>query len=177
MNLITDAKKIAAAITSIKGRGTKLDADIQLAGLSVLQHAKNTGDTTLADRLVDAMPKGARKLALVEWLLAFGTFRKIDASTKAGKDAIAAGRLFQHDGTRVLNLDGAMAKEWHEFRKEPAPHTAFDAQASTKTLLKKLQDAAVAGLTVEGKIEAAANLRAALALLEAPAAQHEAAML
>lgn len=177
MNLITDAKKIAAAITSIKGRGTKLDADIQLAGLSVLQHAAKTGDTTLADKLVDAMPKGGRKLALVEWMLAFGTFCKIDGHTKAGKDAIAAGRLFQHDKSRTLMLEQATAKEWHEFRKEPAPHTAFDAQASSKALLKKLQDAAASGMTLEGRAEAAANLRAALAMLEQAPAVHGAALI
>lgn len=168
MNLITDAKKIATAIASIKGRGTKLDADIQHAALSVLQHCANTGDTTLADKLVQAMPKGGRALALVEWMLAFGTIRKLDAKSKDEKKAIEAGRIFQDDKkNRTLDLAGAQAKQWHEFRKEAAISTAFDAQASTKRLLAALQNAAAQGMTVEGKAEAAANLRAALEVLEA----------
>lgn len=158
--LIEGADQIGKAIASIAGRGAKLDTDIQRAGLSVLSHVAKHNDTTLADKLVHAMPKGARKLALVEWLLAFGTFGKLDA--KVDKDAVAAGRLFKHDKTRRVDLAGAEAKPWHEFRKEPPVMTAFDAGAAVRSVLSRMTNAQAAGLTVQNR-EAA--IREAEALL------------
>lgn len=164
----TDAAKIKAAIASIRLRGMKLDADIQAAGLDVLKHAATHGDTTLADALVHAMPNGSRKLALVEWMLAFGTFAKINVQSKAGKEAAAMGRLFQHDKERQGDLVGAELKLWTEFKKEPHVLTAFDAQGSMKAFLRKLTEATDKGLTVEGQAEAIALCHAALAKMGAP---------
>lgn len=163
----TDTKAIKTAIASIKTRGLKLDVDIQAAGLDVLKHAATTGDTTLVDTLVHALPAGSRKLALVEWLLAYGTFGKLNVQTKEGKAAAEAGRLFQHDKTRTGDLVGAEMEPWTEFKKEPHVLTAFDAQGSMKAFMRRLADAETKGLTVEGKAEAAAMMRAALAKLEA----------
>lgn len=166
----TEAAAVKKAIAGIKARGLKLDADIQAAGLDVLYHAAKHGDTTLADALVHALPNGSRKLALVEWMLAFGTFAKLNTSTKDGKAAAAAGRLFQcakKDG-RVGNLHGAELKLWTEFKKEPHVLTAFDAQGSMKSFLRKLTEATDKGLTVEGQAEAIALMHAALAKMGAP---------
>lgn len=168
--LIEGAAAINKAIDSIKNRGAKLDASIQLAGLSVLAHATEHGDTTCADRLVLAMPKGARKLALVEWMLAFGQMRKLNAKNKDDAEAIKAGRLFQLDRTRVLNMQGAQDKHWHEFKPEAAIATAFDAQAAVKALLTRMQNAAAAGLTIEHKQAALADAQALVAMLSEEAA-------
>lgn len=158
MKYYTTATDINKAINSIKGRGAKLDADIHKAGVSVLAHAAQHGDTTLADALVHAMPKGGRKVALVEWMLAFGTFAKLDP--KADKDAVQAGRLFKHDKARTLNLDGAIEKCWTEFKKEPDVLTAFDAQAAVQSVIRRMQSAVSAGLPIEHKAEALAQARA-----------------
>lgn len=72
MTKYMSAAEINKAIASIHTRGKKLDADIQTAGLSILNHANEHGDSTLADKLVLALPKGSRKLALTEWLLEIG---------------------------------------------------------------------------------------------------------
>lgn len=163
MQIIKAAADIKKAITSIANRGAKLDGDIHRAGVSVLAHASEHGDSTLADSLVNAMPKGGRKLALVEWMLAHGQLAKLDP--KADKEAIAAGRIFKLDRTRTLDLKAAIETSWVEFKKEAAAHTAFDAQAAVKSVLARLKAANEKGLTVEHKAEALAEAQALVAAL------------
>lgn len=163
--IIKGAAAIDKAIASIKNRGVKLDGSIQLAGLSVLAHASEHGDSTLADRLVAAMPKGARKLALVEWMLCFGQMRKLDNKNADEAQRIKEGALFKLDRTRTLNLEGASDKLWHEFKPEAAPSTAFDAQAAVAALIKRLKAAQASGLTIEHKAEALAQAQALVVAL------------
>ncbi len=173
MQIIKTAALITKAINSIAGRGAKLDHDIHVAGVSVLAHASEHGDTTLCDKLVQAMPKGGRKLALVEWMLAFGQIAKLDP--KLDKDAIAAGRLFKLDRSRTYNEVGAVEKSWTEFKPEAAVHTAFDAQAAVTSLLARLNKAAADGLTIEGKAEALAKAQELVSVLAAEPTKREAA--
>lgn len=163
MQVIKSAPLILKAITSIANRGAKLDADIHVAGVSVLVHAAEHGDTTLCDKLVNAMPKGGRKLALVEWMLAFGMIAKLDP--KADKDAIAAGRIFKLDRSRKHDEAGAIGTPWTEFKPEAAVHTAFDAQAAVTLLLARLNKATSSGLTIEGRAEALAKAQELVAAL------------
>jgi hypothetical protein len=164
MQIIKGAAEIKKAISSIGNRGVKLDADIHKAGVAVLAHATEHGDTTLADALVQAMPKGGRKLALVEWMLAYGQLAKLDQKTD--KDAIAAGRLFKLDRARTLDVAAAIATPWTEFKKEAPVLEAFDAQAAVHSLLARLQGAAKAGKTIEGSAAALADAKALVAMLE-----------
>ncbi len=80
MKLISGAPAIIKAIASISTRGAKLDGDIHATACSTLQHLDECGDYMLAERLVQAMPKGSRKLALVEFMLAYGKVRILDKS-------------------------------------------------------------------------------------------------
>ena len=163
MQILKTDTEIKKAIASIANRGAKLDGDNHPAGVSVLAHASEHGDSTLADKLVNAMPKGGRKLALVEWMLAHGQITKLDP--KADKEAIAAGRIFKFDRTRTLDLQGAMETSWVEFKKEASVHTAFEAQAAVKAVLARLKAANEKGLTVKHKAEALAEARALVAAL------------
>ena len=169
MQIIKTAAEIKKAIASIANRGAKLDGDIHKAGVSVLSHSSEHGDTTIADRLVHAMPRGSRKLALVEWMLAYGQLAKLDP--KADKEAIAAGRIFKLDRTRTPDIEGAIKDSWVTFKKEASVHTAFDAQAAVKSVLARLKQANAKGLTVENKVQALAEAQALVALLSAPAAE------
>lgn len=169
IKLITGAAAIDKAIASIKNRGAKLDNDIQLAGLSVLAHTAEHGDTGVMDRLVQAMPKSARKLALVEWMLAYGCARKLNPKDKAEAQAIKEGRVFKYDKTRTLDLESAEAKPWHTFKPEAAPSTAFDAQYAVAALLSRMRGAAARGMSIEHKAEALADARALVAMLEGDA--------
>ena len=74
INLITGSTAINKAIDSIAARGKRLDTDIHKAALSTLYHVlhggkdgKPSGDTTLFERLVEAMPRSGRAKALVTW--------------------------------------------------------------------------------------------------------------
>jgi hypothetical protein len=147
--LYSNTADITKAITSIKNRGGKLDADIQLAGLSILQHIEQHGDTTLADKLYDAMPKGARRLALAEWMLAFGMIRALKKQDAADKEAIAAGRSFSIDRTKKTDMPGATAMQWHEFKPEKhVTEEAFDVQAEVQKLLGRIQKAQASGRAI-----------------------------
>lgn len=163
---LLNAQAIEKAITSIKSRGAKLDQSIWEAGVSCLNHASEHGDTTLLDKLLNALPKGSRKLAFTEWVLAHGQVRLLDSKVKAEKIRIKAGGTFILDRERTLDLKGAMQKSWVEFKPEPSVQTAFDLQGSVQALVKRYESAVSKGLTVEGKDDALATLKALMAELE-----------
>lgn len=166
MELYKGAAAINKAIDSIKNRGAKLDASIQQAGLSVLAHASEHGDTTCADRLVQAMPKGARKLALVEWMLAFGQMRMLEKAKPEEAERIKGGAVFKLDRERTLDMDAASEKMWHEFKKEAAVQTAFDAQAAVAALLGRMRGAVAKGMSIDHKAQALADAKALVSMLE-----------
>ena len=166
VKLIVGAAEIDKAIASIGRRGAKLDDDIQLAGLSVLAHTAEHGDTGVMDRLVNAMPKSARKLALVEWMLAYGRARKLNPHDKDEAKAIQDGRVFKVDKERTLDLESAQGKPWHTFKPEATPITAFDAQAAVASVLARMRGAAAKGVSIKHKDQALADARALVALLE-----------
>lgn len=165
--LYKGAAQINKAIDSIKNRGAKLDASIQIAALSVLAHASEHGDTTCADRLVHAMPAGARKLALVEFILAFGQMRKLDKTDEVEALAIKNGMLFKIDRSRKLDMEGAASMEWYKFKPEAAMLEAFDAQKAVASLLGRLRSAAAKGLSIEHKDKAIAEAQQLLTMLQA----------
>lgn len=72
--VITDKAGIEKAIASVANRGAKLDADIHLAAVSIMHHFAAHNDITLANRLIDAMPKSGRKNALILWFTTYGKF-------------------------------------------------------------------------------------------------------
>lgn len=164
--IISGAAEIKKAIASIANRGAKLDGDIQSAALSVLAHIEQHGDTTLADALVNAMPKSGRKLALVEAMVGCGMIRVLGKEELTEEDKLHA-RVFALDRTKATNLDALQAKPWYEWRKEAPVAVAFDIQKSTTTLLTRIKAAAMKQGGLTGVAEARKNLEAMLALLPA----------
>ena len=165
MSKFMTAAEINKAIASIASRGKKLDVDIQTAGLSILNHVQEHGDSTLADKLVLALPKGSRKLALTEWLLAFGKLRILSKTNPDDAARIAGGAIFAYDKTKHTDLESADAKPWYDFKPEPDVLTAFDAQSAVRAVLAKLTKAQAGGLTIENRalaLEAAHKLVSAL---------------
>lgn len=162
--IIANAADIKKAIASIANRGAKLDNDIHTAAVSVLAHAAKHGDSTLADALVQALPKGARRNALIQMLLSYGTLVMVDKAV-----AKATGRMFQHDKTRQFDEAGAIANPWYNFKKEADPLTVFAADKAVQALLDKLTKAKANGLTVEGAEAALATAKALVAALEGAA--------
>lgn len=164
--LITERAKLIKAIDSIQTRGKRLDNDIQVAGLSVLSAMSKDNDSTLADRLVHAMPRGDSTKALTGWLLAYGNVRLLDKADPAEAEAIKQHkRIFAYDKSRTVNLADAEAKPWHTFKKDTTPQDALDVQAAVHSLINRVKNATTKGMTVKGRNEALAQLdelRAAL---------------
>lgn len=75
MQLIVESKPLAKLVMSIAERGVKLDSDIHLAACSVLAHTAAHRNKTLIGNLVDALPKSARRKALIDWFEAFGPYK------------------------------------------------------------------------------------------------------
>ena len=149
MKLMKLTAEINKAIESIAKRGAKLDGDIQVAAVSVIAHLDEHGDFTLAERLVHAMPKGSRKLALVEFLLAFGKVRLLDKENAEDKDRITAGGVFGFAKDKTTNVDGAMEKAWYEFKPEAPVLESFDVQAAVAALIKKVEGLQKKGVTIK----------------------------
>ena len=163
---LLNAVAIDKAITSIKTRGANLDKSIWECGVSCLAHASEHGDTTLLDKLLNALPKGSRKVAFVEWVLAHGQVRLLSNKVKAEKVRIKNGATFILDRERTLDLEGAMQKSWVEFKPEPSVQTAFDLQGSVQSLITRYESAVKKGLAIENKDDALATLKALTEALE-----------
>ena len=148
-----DAKQIQIKINAIAKAGKKLDQDIQETGLAIIAHVEQFGDVTLADSLFNALPKGARSLALAEWFLAFGKLRTLP------KDKQEGGRVFGYDKAKVTDVESATATPWYEFRKEPNVADAFDAAKAVAALIKKIRKARDEGIEVRNAAAAIAALK------------------
>lgn len=132
------AKEITASINSIKLAGQKLDDKIQSVALEVLEHIEEHKEASLACKLYQAMPKGARKNALVAWFLEFGA---IKVNTGKTKDDIPL--VFAKD--TATDITGATANPWFNFKKEKAPSEEFDFDKALASLIKKAKKAMEAG--------------------------------
>lgn len=166
MKLHNTAAAIDTAIKSIALRGKRLDHDIHVTGTSCIQHIELHGDVTLLNRLVLALPKGARKTAFVEWALAFGKVQVLDKGNAKDADAIARGDIFKFDKTKTTKLEDAIAKAWYEFKPEGDILDHFDVNAVVAQLMRKYSKAQKDGLKIEGIEDAKAQLRALMQSLE-----------
>lgn len=160
MKLITDNAALAKAIKSIATRGQKLDQDIHVAGVSCLAHIAEHSNTTLLNDLVNALPKGARKHAFVEWALAYGNVRTLDRANEADQDKIAKGQVFALDRTKTFDPDGAIANAWYNFKPEADLLTAFDVNKAVAQLVKRVTKASRDGAALEGVQDALKQLKA-----------------
>lgn len=163
--LLKGSDAIHKAIKSIQTRGANLDQSIQLAGLSILQHIEECGDTTLADKLFDAMPKGSRRVMLAEWFMAFGLIRALSAKDKDDAKRLQAGAHFGIDRTRKTDLAAAEAKPWFEMKKQEAAAEALDVYKSVRAVLARLSAAAKDGREIVNKEKALAEVESLRILL------------
>lgn len=159
-------KQTAILIASIAKTGVKLDAQIQEAGLAALYHTSQNSEASLLDKLFNALPKGARKLAFVEWVLAHGQVRTLSAQNKSDKAMLQAGCTFRFDAEKVLDLESATATVWTNFKPEASVSTAYDIQHAAKGVFKRAQEAVQQGKALKGADLALSDLKALVAFLE-----------
>ena len=147
--LIIGSALIQKAIDSIGKRQTNLLRDIQKAGLSIISHVDQHADTTLADRLFNAMGKGSRRVSLAQWFITYGKMRLLDKAVPEEAAAIKAGRIFQFDKARTTDLMSAAAMPWQNMQKEQAVKDVFDVHAAYLSLMKRIQAAQKSGAKIE----------------------------
>lgn len=167
--LIEGTDAIRAEVASVAKAGKKLDDRIQVLGLSVMHHIEAHGDVTVAGQLINevfgALSKGHRKLAFVEWMLAYGKVAvNMDPKTKGTMPLLFA-------KTKTTNLEGAATKQWFDFKPEPAVDQAFDFARLLGALIGKAEKAAATGKEVIGADLLAAVRQVNIASAAVPAAE------
>lgn len=75
MEIIREVGTLTKRIGAFARLGKKWAQEARVLALSTLVHAATHGDITLATRLVNAMPAGARKAAMVDWFENFAPVR------------------------------------------------------------------------------------------------------
>jgi len=144
-------------------RGTKWVKDGQTYALEVLGHVDKHGDSTVADSLVAAMPKGTKRNGMIEFMLAFGKL-----IVHPGADA-KQGKFFAFSKEKSTDLAAAAKKPWYDFQPDTPPIEVFDAQAATISALLKIVSTAGKAKSVEHG-DALAKVLALLAELAPDAA-------
>lgn len=158
MELIRNLPELNKAIAKIKTAGKKLDDTIQMVGMSCLQYAEEHGQVTPASDLFKALPKGARRNALAEWMVAYGKIT-VKTTTEIAAWAAEKGKgkeeapVFNYAKDKKTDLAEAEAKPWYEFRPERPVQEVFDAQQAAQALLKRIQKAKTAAAEGTMKIE------------------------
>lgn len=165
ITLKSSAADVAKAIESIKNRGARLDADIHAAACAALAHIEKSGDYTLINRLLLAMPKSSRRNSLAVWACAFATLVKNEGGDKS--KPVETFPLIK-GGDKVMDVAGAVAKPFWEFKNVKEGTDGFKFDDYIGGVMKKL--AAIAADTKSADAAAArATLHALSAVREAAA--------
>jgi hypothetical protein len=140
-----DLKKINSNIKLIAGNYAKVNALVQTTAVAIIEHSMQHGDCTPALRLVQAMPKSARRGLLINW---FAKYSPIGMNVNSGKVGLhrPEAKLY-----RPYDLEGAKANNWFEgaeANNENLPDTTLEEAnkmifAVAKKLQKKLDDGSV----------------------------------
>ena len=137
-------KQILAAIQNINITGKGLDQSVQSVGLEVLQHVELHGEVSLANKLLQALPKGARAKALAEWLRLHG---KIAVNT----DRASAKKFpLVYNKQGETRLEAAAALPWFECKKDKPLAEEFDLRGKIMQLVRQAEKAQANGTPIKG---------------------------
>lgn len=129
------ASSILSNIEKVKTSGAELDTLIHTTAVQCMLHAKEHGDVTLAQRLMEAMPKASRALALKDW------YHKFSPMRLEGKVGILKATQKGYNAFRVEEAD---AEPFWTEAEQPAkkPLTLAAMLKIAQGLPKRLEDAA-----------------------------------
>lgn len=150
-------KQILASISNIKINGKALDESVQSVGMEVLEHVDKNGEVSLANKLLKALPKGARAKALADW---FNRFGKVTVNT----DKVTAKQfplVYCKEGR--TDLAGAAGMPWYKCKQDKPLAVEFDFAGQLMALIKRANEAAGKGLEIKGADVLAEVQRAASA--------------
>jgi hypothetical protein len=135
---------------------------VQETAVGIIEHSMATGDCTAALRLVQAMPKSARRGLLINW---FAKYSPIGMNVGTGKVGLnkPEAKLY-----RPYDIEGARANNWFEGGEadnENLPDTTLEAAnkmifAVAAKLQKKLDNGEVAANDRDAVVQRIADLNA-----------------
>lgn len=117
MKLFTTKKAIVAAIADVATTGKKLDEMIHVAAASIVAHIAEHREVSLANQLIEAMPKGSRVNAVIAYF---------DKVSQATYDSVS--KTFTFDRNKSADQELAVSKSWTEYKPE-APYGGMDLRA------------------------------------------------
>lgn len=153
MKPVMTIKQVNTAINNVKINGKALDASIQEVGLSVLHHIEGNREVSLANKLFNALPAGARRNALAAWFIKFGKVGP-NMDKKTSKE-----RPFIFNDANTTNIPEAEQSPWFKQAKEKDVSDAFDPNKFISMMQAKLKK-----LAKEGKLPEDPRLAAILSL-------------
>lgn len=136
MNLYTRSQ-IGSKVARIVRVAGKVDAELHVVLCSIMDHTREHGDYTAILPLMDGLPNGQRKQAIVAWLSHFTNKKmiaRLDSKSKAWVIELAKDRT-----DADFDMIGAMAVTFGDFTKEPEP-TTLTLALLVKLLEKKATD-------------------------------------
>lgn len=122
------------AIEGVHGAMQKVQESVQITGTQCLMHLAKCNDIGPANRLVMGMPVGARKNAIVGWLLSHGAL-VLNPEPLDRKE-----RLFLYDKSKKTDADAAWAEPWTDHQPERAAIDVFDLSKALGAILRRIGD-------------------------------------
>ena len=146
-----ELKTINSNIKLISRNYAKVNGLVQDTAVAIIAHCQATGDATAALRLVQAMPKSARRGLVIDF---FAKYSPIGMNVANGKVGLHKPEAKAYN---PFDVDGARANPWYEGEKadkEDLPDTTLEAAnkmifAVAAKLQKNLDDGRVAANDVE----------------------------
>jgi hypothetical protein len=136
MNLYSQSQ-IGSKVARIVRVAGKVDSELHVVLCSILSHTKDHGDYTAILPLLNGLPNGVRKQAIVAWVSHFSNKKliaRLDSKSKAWVAELAKDRTAED-----FDIIGAMAVTFGDFTKEPEP-TTLTVALLVKMLEKKATD-------------------------------------
>ncbi len=131
-----DKKQIQARIGKIGRAIATLTKDVQETAVEITFHALAHGDVTLADELISALGKVARRQSLLAWFEKHGPFVFLSSTKKFGLDKERAKELRKADPKELR--EKLMALPWQEAQPEPELASTLDCSEAVDKFLKRL---------------------------------------
>ena len=150
---ILSAAECSTAIGRIAAAGKTLQSRIHVVAVSTLDHIREHGDTTLACRLLDALPNGVRVKSLGFW---FGHFSNGKAKFSQDKAGAWKCNLSKERADSDFDIEGADATTFADLTSEKSPET-MTVQMLEKMLAKVANNSEYFPGTTIPKVEAKAQ--------------------
>lgn len=136
MNLYSRSQ-IASRVARIVRVAGKVDAELHVVLCSILDHTREHGDYTAILPLLNGLPNGVRKQAIVAWLSHFSNKKLTARLDIKSKEWVCELSKDREDSD--FDIVGAMAVTYGDFTKEPEP-TTLTVALLVKMLEKKATD-------------------------------------